>query len=349
MNHHHRIAAASVLIIVAVLLGGTSFGGRASAQSGVQFSIQPARSPGEDAPYFSYTGKGGEQIDDVALVINAGSEAVTLKLYAADGITAIGGGTAFAGAEEERTGVRAWIRSSASEVTLAPGARQPVPFSVRVPSDATPGDHVAGLVVEAPPKQGQSGGIQTAVVERVGVAVVVRVPGESLEQLALGGICLNQETGSNYFQIPVANNGNILSRSSGEFVLARQGGKEVFRKPIESATILPRDATFLRIDAPSDPGPGRYTATVRLNQSDGRVAEGSTGLRIRNRKENGCQASDAIPAATAVVLGEKVLPDANGGGAFPVLTVSLIGAIVLLALLLIVSEYLRRRRRSAAP
>ena len=346
---HQRIAAASATIIAMLLLGVASFGGLASAQSGVRFSIQPARSPGDDAPYFSYTGQAGEQIDDVALVINAGTEAVTLRLYAADGITAIGGGTAFAGAEEERTGVRGWIRVSASEVTLAPGARQPVPFSVGVPSGATAGDHVAGLIVEAPPKQGQSGGVQTAVVERVGVAVVVRVPGESREQLALGGICLNQETGSNYFQVPVANNGNILSRPSGEFVLAKQGGEEVFRKPIEPATILPLDATFLRIDAPSDPGPGRYTAIVRLNQSDGRVAEGGTDVRVRNRKENGCQASDAIPAATAVVLGLGTVPDANEDGAFPVLTASLIGAVVLLALLLIVSEYLRRRRRTVAP
>jgi hypothetical protein len=89
-------------------------------------------------------------------------------------ITAIGGGTAFAAADEDRTGVRLWIQSSVSEVTLAPGARQSVAFSVTVPSDAAPGDHIAGLIVEAPPKAGQAGGVQTSVVERRR-AVVVRV------------------------------------------------------------------------------------------------------------------------------------------------------------------------------
>jgi hypothetical protein len=78
------------------------------------------------------------------------------------------------------------------------------------------------------------------------------------------------------------------------------------------------------------------------------ASPGSTVLRIRNAKENGCEAADAIPAATAVVLGAGAVPDAGDDGGFPILTVSLIGMIVLLALLLIVSEYLRRRRRSAA-
>ncbi|MBI5290158.1 MAG: DUF916 domain-containing protein [Chloroflexi bacterium] len=345
---HLRTAGISAMIIVVMLLGALGGGTHAGAQGSVQFSIQPDRDTGQEDAYFTYTAKAGDTISDEALVISTGSEAVTLKLYAADAITAIGGGTAFAGLDEDRTGVRAWVRSSLAEVSLTPGGRQTVPFTVVVPADAAPGDHIAGLVVEAPPKQGQSGGVQTSVTERVGVAVVVRIAGEAREELALGGICLNQETGSNYFQVPVANNGNILSRPSGEFILQRQGGSEVFRKPIVPATILPQDATFLRIDAPADPGEGRYTAIVHLNQTDGRVAEESSDIRIRDEKVNGCQATDAIPAATAVVLGENVVRDEGDGGGLPLLTLSLIGIVVLLALLLIASEILRRRRRSIA-
>jgi len=346
--NHLRAANISAMIVVILLLGAAGNGNLAEAQGGVQFSIQPDRNAGQEDAYFTYTAKAGETIDDEALVISTGGEAVTLKLYAADAITAIGGGTAFAGRDEDRTGVRAWVRPSLAEVSLSPGGRQTIPFTVVVPAAAAPGDHVAGLVVEAPPKQGQSGGVQTSVTERVGVAVVVRIAGEAREELALGGICLNQETGSNYFQVPVANNGNILSRPSGEFILQRQRGSEVFRKPIDPATILPRDATFLRIDAPSDPGTGRYTAIVHLNQTDGRVAEESSDIRIRDEKVNGCQATDAIPAATAVVLGQEVVRDEGDDGGLPVLTLSLVGVVVLLAVLLITSEVLRRRRRSAA-
>ena len=42
------------------------------------------------------------------------------------------------------------------------GSRATVPFSVSVPDDAAPGDHVAGWVIEAPPKAGAAGAVWQA-------------------------------------------------------------------------------------------------------------------------------------------------------------------------------------------
>jgi dihydroorotate dehydrogenase (fumarate) len=86
---------------------------------------------------------------DEALVMNSGDVPVTLRLYAADATTAINGGTGVASDGEEKNGVARWLSLPMSELSLQPGETKVVPFLITVPSDALPGQHVAGLVLEA--------------------------------------------------------------------------------------------------------------------------------------------------------------------------------------------------------
>ncbi len=133
----------------------------ANAQGPMNFGIRPASSGSEAVPdrgYFTHTLAPGAQANDVAVVQNGSSDPVNLILYAAEGITAINGSVAFGGADDEGRGVRSWLSTDVSELTLAPRESVSVPFTISVPSDALPGDHVAGWVVEGPPKAGTSGG-----------------------------------------------------------------------------------------------------------------------------------------------------------------------------------------------
>ena len=70
--------------------------------------------------------KAGSTTTDQAVIINSGQEALALRLYAADGITAINGSTAFAAADEQRTGVHSWLSTEVSDVQVAPGDRATV-------------------------------------------------------------------------------------------------------------------------------------------------------------------------------------------------------------------------------
>lgn len=187
------------------------------ADGNVSFGIRPTKAyegRPETFSYFSYKLVAGAVIFDEALVMNSGDVPVTLKLFAADGITAINGGTAFARQGQETNGVARWLSLSVTEISLEPGEDRTVPFTINVPPDASPGHHVAGLVVEAPPSGGAptgEGGAQftTSVVRQGGVAVVIDVSGPHVAGLEITGANLKQQDDQGAtFVIAVRNTGS---------------------------------------------------------------------------------------------------------------------------------------------
>ena len=131
--------------------------------------------------------------------MNKGDVPITLKLYAADAATAINGGTAFANEGEEKNGVAHWLSLPWQSFLSSRAKRGSCPSPSSVPSDASPGQHVAGLVVEAVPGGGRASQLKrrTAftvnVVRRAGVAVLIDVPGPHAAGLEITGICLRQQ------------------------------------------------------------------------------------------------------------------------------------------------------------
>lgn len=344
------VLAGLTVLFVAAGFAAVALPREAHGQSLGSFGIRPTTTTVDDpsgGAYFNYDLVPGGALSDKALVMNNGSGPITLKLYAADGATAINGGTAFAGVEEERNGVRSWLSVDTTDIVLQAGESLAVPFSVQVPADATAGDHVAGLIVEAPPKAAPTGGLGAAVVERVGVAVVIHVPGPGEESLMLGEICLNQKTGSNYFEVPVTNDGNVLTRASGTLQLERPDGVEVFNRDVVLGTVLPGDNTQLRMDAPFDPGPGDYVANLTLERSDGADVSAASDIRIEDTKVDGCQSAVA-GAGSSPGAGDRG-PDGffmSGGGGFNWLLV-LLGILAATPIALLAFRELVWRRRLA--
>ncbi len=318
----------------------------AHGQGPLVFAIQPARGSLDDATrgaYFTYSLTPGAAIDDAVAITNSSDTAIRLKFYAADAITAINGGTSFAGAAERPTDVGSWLSAGITEVQLPPHQQLTVPFSMRVPAGATPGDHIAGWVVEAGPSGAAIQGLGANVTERAGVAVVVSVPGPTQEKLALGSMCLNQETGSDYFEVPVENQGNVITRGSGAFRLATEDGSEVFTRPVELGAILPQDRTSLRIDSPRDPGAGSYVAELTLSQINGQETRTVSNIKVGKEKANGCLAS-AVAAEEKPGGGIPYFPSPPGGST-PWLILILL--IALLFALMALREFVIRRRLKA--
>lgn len=333
-------AVSGVLMLIAISSPATS------GQALGSFGIRPTHTSSEDpsdGAYFTYELEAGGTRTDEAFVINNSADPVTLALFPADGATAINGGTAFAAADEERNGVRAWLSLDATSLSLGPGESTTVPFTVHVPSDAEPGDHVAGLVIEAPPKTGGAGGFGAAVIERVGVAVVVHVPGAAEKSLTLGEVCLNQETGSNYFQIPATNDGNVMTRATGTMRLGLPDGSDVFTRDVVLDTVLPGDTTALRVDAPFDPDPGSYVANLILTRDDGEDVEAASVVTIGDAKVNGC-ASATGGGGGADQQDRPTLTGPDGDGGFPWL-VALLATIAATLVALLVAREIRWRRR----
>lgn len=175
--------------------------------------------------------------------MNSGDVPVTLKLHAADGITAINGGTAFTQQGQESTGasrgVNRWLSLSATEIRLEPGKERVVPFTISVPSDASPGSHIAGL----------------------------EISGAGLRQ---------QDHLGATFVIAVHNTGNIFLKAESSLRVMDHNGVELASIPLRMDTVLPGDATIFYVTHPVHLADDDYLLAVALSyEGENAVLEGA--------------------------------------------------------------------------
>jgi hypothetical protein len=349
------------VLLIALLCAGLALlvGPRvAQADGEVSFGIRPTKAF-EDRPetfsYFSYELTPGAVLTDEALVMNDGEVPVTLKLYAADGITAINAGTSFGQQGQESTGasrgVSRWLSVSVTEIALEPGEEMIVPFTISVPSDASPGHHVAGLVLEAPPSgeaspTGEGGGqFAVNVVQQAGVAVVIDVPGPHVAGLEITRTCLRQqdEQGAT-FEIDVRNTGNVFVKGEGSLRITDGNGEQLASIPLSMDTVLPEDATTFQVTHPVRLADGDYLLTVFLDY-EGKTAllEGVEMKVNGGQPEVGCDPPEqrALPPTDITVIGPP--PAEEDGRRYATYAESLL-YVALVALALIVLRRARKRR-----
>ena len=346
-----------VLALAGLGLAFLAGSGIAQADHDASFGIRPTKAF-EDRPetfsYFSHELAPGALLTDEALVINDGDVPVTLKLYAIDAVTAQNTGTAFANEGQESTGasrgVSRWLSPSVTEVPLEPGEELVVPFTIKVPSDASPGHHVGGLIVEArtneeasPSGEGEAQ-FGVKIVRRVGVAVVIDVPGPHVAGLEITSAALRQQDDQGAtFVIGVHNTGNIFLKGQGSAVLTDCNAGELASVPLKMDTVLPGDATTFQVTHPIRLADGCYLLNLLLNY-DGKTArlegvefEVKDGQPVENDPEEG-----PLPPPIA-----DVFPTPAEGGGFPIGQYAAYG-VPLLALALAAAIILWRMRRRPA-
>jgi hypothetical protein len=330
------VALAVLAFLAALVLGLLAWPGLAYAEGKVSFGIRPTRAH-QDIPesqsYFIHTLAPGASTSDLALVMNNGDAPITLKLYAADAATAINGGTAFAAEGAETNGVGRWLGLWMKELSLQPGEERAVPFAISVPTDASPGQHVAGLVVEAVTSNADAGNGSTQtrltvnVVRRAGVAVLIEVPGPRMAWLQITGLCLRQQDGDHgaTFEFAVRNTGNVYLQGQGSLVIGASDGLKLASIPIEMDTVLAGDATHFQVTYPVLLPDGSYqlSATLDYAQDKKAVLEGKQ-VKVKNgQPEVGCappeaESPAAEPQETPVVLGAALAPTVRDGGGPPI-------------------------------
>lgn len=347
-----KLLIALVGLSLALLAGS----GIARADPDVSFGIRPTKGF-EDRPetfsYFSHELTPGAVLSDEALVMNDGDVPVTLKLYAADGITAQNAGTAFAKQGEESTGasrgVSRWLSLSVTEISLEPGKEIVAPFTMTVPSDASPGHHVAVLVVEAPPTEGGEGQFAVNVVRRVGVAVVIDVPGPHVAGLQITGTCLREQGDQGAtFVVAVGNMGNIFVKGEGSLQITDRNGEELASIPLKMDTVLPGDATTFQVTHRVRLADGDYLLTVVLNYEGNTAILNEAEIKVKDgQPEAGCELPEEGPLPPPDIT-EIVPPLAEEGGP-PIGQYAAYGApFIALALAALAFVLLRRVRRGRA-
>src|SRR5205807_991078 len=90
------------------------------------------------------------------------------------------GGFAVRTVEEKQRGVGAWAKPAKSRVTVPVHGRATVPFTLRVPEGAAPGDHPGALVALDEHIDNGDGSLALGVQRAVGARVYLRVGGPAL-------------------------------------------------------------------------------------------------------------------------------------------------------------------------
>jgi hypothetical protein len=118
------------------------------------FGIAPAgiERP-DDRPYLRYSAAPGSVIYDHVALLNQAGTPIDLQLYSGDVIMAGAGGLAVPARGEKSTDAGSWITLDAGgpqahvpAQTTAGVGYTVLPFSITIPANAQPGDHVGGIV-----------------------------------------------------------------------------------------------------------------------------------------------------------------------------------------------------------
>jgi hypothetical protein len=153
----------------------------------VSFGIAPAgaKRP-DDRAFLKYTAPAGAVIYDHIALVNQDDAPIDLQLYGGDVVMADGGGLAVPAREQKSADAGAWIAVDTAGAAVPVPAQTKttgigytvVPFSITIPANAQPGDHVGGIVGSLVVK-GQAGTNAPAIdfEQRVVARVYIRVSG----------------------------------------------------------------------------------------------------------------------------------------------------------------------------
>ncbi len=258
------LCAAVALVLVAAPATVASAGGPT-------FALKPA-SPAKHG-YFVFAGKPGATLHGKVRVINIGTTAGRTSLYAVDATTGQTSGAVYRSRQEPRRDMGGWIGLRKGTVKLGPGQSRVVPFSVRVPSGALPGQHLGGIVAQRSTSSagGAKGGgkqhtFKVRVQELSVIAVQVDLPGPKRVKMTLTGIKVGTQPGHQALLLGIGNAGNILLEGRGSLKVADQSGRLVQSQNFNLDTFVPET----HIDFPvyiqgTALPPGKYRGTVTID------------------------------------------------------------------------------------
>jgi len=210
---------------------------------------------------------GGSEVTDEVALTNFSEQAATFQIYAGDGTITQDGNFDLAPTDQEATGGGTWITVAATEessprdgggIVLDVPAQTTVaiPVAIRVPAEATPGDHPAGVVAEL----SSDGSSSMRMTTRVGVRAHLRVTGDILAQLSHEQVSASYQPSWNPFApgtttitYTVTNTGNV--RLGADSTTAVHGPLDVGAASArsEDREILPGESITHTVQIPSWP------------------------------------------------------------------------------------------------
>ncbi|ROO88517.1 uncharacterized protein DUF916 [Actinocorallia herbida] len=187
-----RVIAALLGLCAALLPGAPAHAEPAPTGNGA-WAVGPATTSKTLTPrlYFSLEGRPGDVIRDTVRVWNHTAKKMTFQVYPADGYnTPRDGAFALRTPEEAQAGVGLWTKVGGDEINVPAGEAVDVPFTVTIPDNATPGEHIGGVVVanKAIERAENAGGANIGLRRAVGARVYLRVSGTLVPGVRIDGL-----------------------------------------------------------------------------------------------------------------------------------------------------------------
>ncbi|MBD3926744.1 DUF916 domain-containing protein [Nocardioides cavernae] len=279
---------ALILGVGLVLLAGTE----AVAADNGAWSVTPTPPEVETATprnYFVLEGEPGQVVKDSVRIQNFTDKPITFDLYGADGYnTRASGFFALKGLEEPQTDVGAWIRMPFRRLTVAGRTQADVPFTIKVPDNATPGDHVGGVVALNTAIEGtqDADDLKIGVQRAVGARLYLRVAGPVTPDVTVTEVGLDHErgwlpwtgSGNGTVTYTIENTGNVRLAPGTVIALTGLFGRELDTvRPEALVDLLPGQTVTLTEAVTGIGFLDRVTTSVSLEISEG---VGDTGQTV---------------------------------------------------------------------
>ncbi|QAY59897.1 hypothetical protein ET475_07755 [Microbacterium protaetiae] len=269
-------AAITALVVAGLVLPTSAWAAQSDDDSDtVTWSVQPAGETGADGrAWAELTLDPGEKTTDYLVVTNHSSRDVTFRLSAADGYFTGTGRFNMLPMDRQSVDAGTWIDVQPS-VRVAHGGEAVVPFTIDVPQNATPGDHLAGVAAGIL-SDADSG--EVGVESRVGFRVMTRVMGELVPQIEtdVSAVFVGSINpflpGEIHVRYDIQNTGNVRLGAAPEVTVAGPLGilpRTVVADPI--AEIAPGEHRTSSVTVPSQ-WPF-FVSTIRLATSTSSVSD----------------------------------------------------------------------------
>ncbi|WP_330283506.1 WxL protein peptidoglycan domain-containing protein [Streptomyces sp. NBC_00588] len=161
----------------------------AHAADNGSWSVYPAATRIAARPYFYLSADPGTTVRDKVVVANKTGAPLTFRLYAADAYNTVrDGGFAVKTVHEKQRGVGAWAKPAKTRVTVPAHGKVTVPFTLKVPKGAEPGDHPGALVALDEHIDQGDGSLALGVQRAVAARLYLRVGGPTLPAIAVENV-----------------------------------------------------------------------------------------------------------------------------------------------------------------
>ncbi|MHB8718384.1 MAG: WxL protein peptidoglycan domain-containing protein [Candidatus Dormibacteria bacterium] len=262
------LAAAAWLLLSATAVGAAGPAPAATGRSGLPLTVMPGGPAADISPagaFFTHSMRPGERWTDAVIAGNNSDVPVSASVYATDAVTAAATGVVYPARTSPATKAGRWVVPGLAAITVAPHGSVTVPFTVDVPPGAAPGDHLAGLAVEAENAVPGTGTFAVSTLWRVIVAVVIQVPRAHLPHIEVSGAVLQRlpRHDSVGAVVTMRNDGQMMTRAVLKVTVTSPSG---YRREVDRqlGTMLPGDPVTYVLPWPDLMAPGAYDVGIDL-------------------------------------------------------------------------------------